>query len=615
MVIQERVSGAAAGESGAVTNDFSVVAATVNGSGSQTANLILIRALFRMGIPVNGKNLFPSNISGLPTWYTIRVSRDGYVARRQRAEILVAFNPNTADEDLRNLAPGGVCVYPAESKLARVREDVSYYALPVKEIVAAAGADPKLRDKLASMTYVGALAELLGIEREEIHAALAHQFRNKAKVVELNWRVVTAAADWAAENWGRTHPYRVERMDATRGRILIEGNTAAALGAIFGGVTVAAWYPITPSTSLIDALGEYLPRLRTDEDGRSTCAVVQAEDELAAIGIVMGAGWAGARAMTATSGPGLSLMTEFAGLGYFAEVPGVIWDVQRLGPSTGLPTRVSQGDVLAAYHLGHGDTRHVCLLPGSVAECFAFGYMAFDLAERLQTPVFVLSDLDLGMNTWMAEPFAYPERPMDRGKVLSAEDLARLGGFARHADVDGDGIPYRTLPGTDHPMAGYFARGTGHDESAIYSERSDDWERNLARLERKHETARGLVPKPVVDERPGARVGIVAYGSADPAVVEARDRLRAEGLETSYLRLRALPLEGTLREFVARHERVYVVELNQEGQMAQLVRLHVPEYAARVLSAAHCDGLPLTAAWVAGEVLSTEYRVPSGGAV
>ncbi len=591
-----------------VVNDFSIVVATVNGSGSQTANTVLIRAIFKMGIPVNGKNLFPSNISGLPTWYTIRVSKDGYVARREATEILVAFNQKTAASDLAALPSGGVCIYPTDSSLARTRDDVIYYGLPVKDFVKASGADPKLRDYVANMAYVGALTELLGIDREEIRDALSRHFKAKAKPIDLNYGVVTAAADWVRDHLVKEDPFRVERMHATEGMILIDGNTAAALGAIFGGVTVAAWYPITPSTSLIDALNTYLPQLRRTPDGEPTYAVVQAEDELAAAGMVFGAGWAGARSMTSTSGPGISLMSEFAGLGYFAELPGVIWDIQRMGPSTGLPTRVSQGDVLKAYLLGHGDVRHVCLLPGSVAECFEFGYTAFDLAERLQTPIFVLSDLDIGMNFWMSEPFAYPEQPMDRGKVLTAEDLTRLGGFKRFADVDGDGIGYRTLPGTNHPLAAYFTRGTGHNEQAIYSERPDDWEANLARLARKHETARTLVPKPVVDAPSEGTIGIIAYGSADPAIVEARDRLHKRGVETNYLRVRALPLEQTLRDFVALHEQVYVVELNYDGQMCQLVRLEVPELASRVHSIAHCDGLPLTARYVTETILEQEHE-------
>ena len=390
-----------AGERPPVVNDFSIVVATANGSGSQTANAVLIRALFKMGIPVNGKNLFPSNISGLPTWYTIRVSNEGYVARREGTEILVAFNEKTAAADLASLPSGGVCVFSDDLKFERSRTDVVYYGLPTKELVKAANVDVKLRDYVANMVYVGALTELLQIDRAEIKEALVRHFKGKTKPVDLNYGVVTAAADWVREHITKEDPFRVEHMHATDGQILIDGNTAAALGAVFGGVSVVAWYPITPSTSLVDELNDYLPRLRLDADGHPTFAVIQAEDELAAAGIVFGAGWAGVRSMTATSGPGISLMTEFAGLAYFAEVPGVIWDIQRMGPSTGLPTRVSQGDLLIAYFLGHGDSRQVVLLPGSVAECFEFGYTAFDLSERLQTPVLVLSDLDIGMNLWI----------------------------------------------------------------------------------------------------------------------------------------------------------------------------------------------------------------------
>lgn len=592
-----------------IVNDFAIVAATVNGSGSQTANTVLIRAIFKMGIPVNGKNLFPSNISGLPTWYTIRISKHGYTARRDGTEILVAFNPKTADADLEALPTGGVCIHPDDMKFARRREDVTYYPLPVKELVRQSGADVKLRDYIANMVYVGALAELLNIDMEQIHAALVRHFKGKTKPIELNYGVVTAAAAWVRENLTKEDPYTLEPMDKTKGLILIDGNSAAALGALCGGMTVAAWYPITPATSLADALSEYGPRLRRDpETGAATYAIVQAEDELAALGMAIGAGWAGARAMTSTSGPGISLMAEFAGIGYFAEVPVVIWDVMRMGPSTGLPTRVSQGDVLKAYYLGHGDTRHVCLLPGSMRECFEFGYKAFDLAERLQTPVFVLSDLDLGMNLWMTEPFEYPSEPMDRGKVLSAEELERIKDWGRYKDIDGDGIPYRTLPGNPNPRAAYLSRGTGHNEYGVYSERPQDWQRNLDRLTRKHETARTLVPKPVVDEVEGATIGIIAYGSTDPAIREARDRLRAHGIETSYLRVRALPLEETTRAFVARYERVYVAELNQDGQMHQLVRLHVPEHAAQVRSVRICDGLPMSARFVTESILEQERQ-------
>jgi 2-oxoglutarate/2-oxoacid ferredoxin oxidoreductase subunit alpha len=590
-----------------VVNDFAIVAATVNGSGSQTANNTLIRAIFKMGIPVSGKNMFPSNIAGLPTWYTIRLSEHGYTARREGTEILVAFNPKTADEDLDALPPGGVCLYPDDLKFASRRDDVIYYQLPIKELVKQSGADVKLRDYVANMAYVGALAELLAIDMAEIKAAIVRHFKGKAKPIDLNYGMVTLAAAWVREHLTKSDPYRVERMDKTNGMMMIEGNSAAALGALAGGVNVVSWYPITPSTSLVDAIDEYAPRLRRDPTtGEPTYAIVQAEDELAAIGMVIGAGWAGARAMTATSGPGISLMTEFTGIGYFAEVPAVIWDIMRMGPSTGLPTRVSQGDVLKIYYLGHGDTRNVCLLPASMQECFEFGYRAFDLAERLQTPVFVLSDLDLGMNLWMTEPFEYPTEPLDRGKVLDAETIKQFADWGRYKDIDGDGIPYRTLPGNQNPRAAYLARGTGHTETGSYSERPADWQKNLDRLTRKHDTARTLVPKPILDEVEGAKIGIIAYGSTDPAIQEARDRLQSRGVATSYLRVRALPLEAMTRAFVEKYDRVYVAELNQDGQMHQLVRLHVPERAAQVRSVRICDGLPMSARFVTESILEQE---------
>jgi len=596
-------------ERGERVNDFSLVIATVNGSGSQTANGLLARTIFKMGVPVGSKNLFPSNISGLPTWYMIRASKHGYTARRDEAEILVAFNPATAEEDLANVPAGGVCIYPADMKFQTMRDDVTMYPVPSKDIVKRAEVDPKLRDLIANMVYVGALTVLLGLDLEVLREGLNHHFKGKAKAVDLNMNVINMTMEWARENLTKSDPFRIERMDGNQGMLMIDGNTAGALGAIFGGVTLGAWYPITPSTSLFDALAEYLPRLRPDTDGKHSYAIIQAEDELAAIGMVLGAGWAGARAMTSTSGPGISLMTEFAGFGYFAEIPGVIWDIQRVGPSTGLPTRTSQGDIISTYFLGHGDTRQIVLFPGSVKECFEFGWRAFDLAERLQTPVFVLSDLDLGMNVWMTEPFDYPDQPMDRGKVLSEEDLQRLEGkWARYEDVDGDGITYRTLPGNKHPMSAYFTRGTGHTAHATYSERPDHWESNLARLEKKHETARTIVPKPIVDMREGAEVGIISLGSNDAAIQEARDMLREQGLETSYLRIRALPLEETLTQFINAHKRLYVVELNIEGQMRMLVRLHAPERAADIRSYACLDGLPFTAIAIRNEILEQEQQ-------
>ncbi len=594
-------------ESPAGVNNFTIVAATVNGSGSQTANQCLLRAIFKMGIPVSGKNIFPSNIQGLPTWFSIRISRDGYIARRETSEIVVAMNRQTAADDIAGVPSGGVVIYPSEWKLTEDRTDITYYSLPVQQMAKDSGANADLRPYVANMVYVGALVELLGIDVEEIKAALNDHFHGKQKPIDLNFGVVQAAIDFTRQNITKRDSFRVERMNKTSGKIMMAGNAAGALGSVFGGFTVAAWYPITPSTSLIDALTDYARELRVDPQTKEpTYAIVQAEDEIAAIGMVVGASWAGARAMTSTSGPGLSLMTEYAGFAYFADIPAVIWDIMRMGPSTGLPTRVSQGDVLMAYYMGHGDTRHVVLFPGSMEECFEFGWRSFDIAEHLQTPVFVLSDLDLGMNLWMSEPLTYPDQPMDRGKVLTAEDLNRLGGFNRYEDVDGDGIGYRTIPGTDHPLAAYFTRGSGHNKAAQYTERPDEWEANLERLARKHEHARTVVPRPIVDEVPGADIGVIAYGSTGPAIDEARAMLSAKGVKTSYLRLRALPTTTEFKEFIARHPRIYVVENNFDGQMHKILLTEAPDYARSLHSITKCDGLPLTGRWVARMILEQE---------
>lgn len=592
-----------------IVNDFSIVAATVNGSGSQTANGVILRALFRMGIPVSGKNLFPSNIKGLPTWYWIRVSKDGYLGRQEHPAVLVAMNVATVAEDVAGVVPGGVVFYPDDWRIEFGRDDLVFYPMPVKGLLKDIEVAPRLRDYIENMVYVGAVAAVLGIPLEYIREAVSFFLGGKEKAIKLNMDVVEAAYHYFREHMPKRDLYSVEPMDKTDGLILIDGNTAGALGAVFGGVSVVAWYPITPSTSLIDALRDYLALLRRDpETGKATYAIVQAEDELSAVGIVLGAGWAGARSMTATSGPGISLMAEYAGLGYSAELPGVIWDVQRVGPSTGLPTRTSQADLLFVYFLSHGDTRHVVLLPGNMEECFEFGWRAFDLTEYLQTPVFVLSDLDLGMNIWMSHKFDYPDEPINRGKVLTKEDLDRIQSFARYKDVDQDGIGYRTLPGTDHPMAAYFTRGTGHDEYANYSERPEDYFENARRLLRKHNTARKVVPKPVI-ERNGCREAIVCYGSVEPAIVEARDILRDRyDREYDYMRIRALPLSPEVFDFVAAHDRLYVVENNMEGQLRQIMMIEMPEHAARMVSVAHLDGLPLTANFVVEGVLDQEGK-------
>lgn len=593
-----------------IVNDFSIMAATKNGSGSQTANLTILRTLFKMGIPVNGKNVFPSNIQGQPTWYWIRASKDGYLARHDEADIVICLNADSAINDYAAVKPGGAFIYAEDLKMAMERKDISHYPIPARKIANALETDVRLRSYGANMVYVGGLAWLLGIDLKVIESSLMFHFNGKAKPVQSNMKLVTEAWNWAAANWTKTDPYKVEPMDKTAGQIMVDGNTASALGAVYGGVSFIGWYPITPATGVADGLGEFLPKLRTDpETGKPTYAIVQAEDELAALGMVIGAGWMGARAMTSTSGPGISLMAEFTGYAYFAEIPAVIVDVTRMGPSTGLPTRVSQGDVMKAYYLGHGDVKNICLLPGNVSECFEHGWKAFDVAEHIQTPVFVLSDLDLGMNNHMSQPFAYPDKPMDRGKVLNAEDLTRLKGFARYRDVDGDAIGWRTLPGTDHPLAAYFTRGTGHTDRATYTEKSADWQGNLDRLTKKHETARALLDEvagPVVEEVDGAEIAIISYGSNDFGVQEARARLAKEGHKISYLRVRALPLSNSIKAFVAKHKRVYVVEMNQDAQMHSLLQLHMPEMATRLIAANICDGLPLTAKWISGQILKGE---------
>jgi 2-oxoglutarate/2-oxoacid ferredoxin oxidoreductase subunit alpha len=593
---------------GGIVNDFSIQIATVNGSGSQSANSVLLRSIFRMGIPVSGKNLFPSNIAGLPTWYTIRASKEGYVARKKEIDILIAMNPETSKEDMLSLPAGAAAIYEESADLRQFRNDVACYPVPFDKLTAAVCPEAKLRKLVKNMIYVGIAAQLLKMDLTAVEAALRKQFAKKVKAADLNWAAVQAGYEYAATNFTKNDPFVLEAMNETEGKIIIDGNAAAALGCIFAGCTVAMWYPITPSSSLVENFIDYAKRYRIEEDGKATFAVVQAEDELAAIGAVLGAGWAGARAMTATSGPGISLMAEFAGLGYYAELPGVIFDVQRTGPSTGMPTRNQQGDLLSVAFLSHGDTKHVMLIPGSVKECYEMAQAAFDLTEQLQTPVFVMSDLDLGMNNWMSEPFAYPDKPLNRGKVLSAEDLTRLGGFARYKDVDNDGIGYRTLPGTDHPQAAYFTRGSGHNEKAQYTERPDDYFNNMERLARKFETARTLVPRPEVVQTGKARIGLIAFGSSDFAIRESRNQLSKEyGLDTDYLRLRAYPFSREVHDFVASHDRIYVIEQNRDAQMLSLLKLDIQaEDIVKLRSIRHFNGLPLDARSVTDDLITQE---------
>jgi len=591
-----------------IINDFSIQVATVNGSGSQSANLVLLKSIFGMGIPVSGKNLFPSNIAGLPTWYTIRASKQGYVARKREIELLVAMNAETAKEDILSLPTGGAAIYDVGLDLKQYRDDVICYPVPFDKLTAAVCPEAKLRKLVRNMIYVGVVAQLLAMDLAVVEQAVRRQFARKQKAADLNWTAVKAGYDFAAASLTKQDPLALEAMHANEGKIIIDGNAAAALGAMFAGVTVVTWYPITPSSSVVESLIDFMKKYRVEEDGKASFAIVQAEDELAAIGMVLGAGWAGARSMTSTSGPGISLMAEFAGLGYFAELPGVIFDIQRVGPSTGMPTRTMQGDLLSIAYLSHGDTKHVMLLPASVHECYQFAMEAFDLAEQLQTPVFILSDLDLGMNNWMSEPFAYPEKPLKRGKVLSKEDLERLGGFERYKDVDGDAIPYRTLPGTDHPKAAYFTRGSGHNEKALYTERPDDYQNLMERLDRKFQTARTLVPAPEIVQTGKSKVGLIAFGSSDFAVRESRDQLKKEyGLETDYMRIRAFPFSPEVLAFIAAHPRVYVIEQNRDGQMLSLLKLDLP--AAEIVklrSIRHFDGLPLDARTVTDKLLLGE---------
>ena len=597
-----------------IVNDFSIQVATVNGSGSQTANLVLLRSLFQMGIPVSGKNLFPSNIAGLPTWYTIRANKNGYISRKKEIDFLVAMNPETAKEDVQSLQAGAAVLYDEPLKLNALRDDLVFYPVPFDKIVAEVCKDAKLRRLVKNMIYDGVLAKLLDVELSEMEHALKRQMGKKPKAVELNLGALEAGFKYAEAHLTKQDPYVVERLNKTAGQIMIEGNAAAALGCMMAGVTVVAWYPITPSSSLPETLIGYMKKYRMDKaSGKATFAIVQAEDEIAAVGMVLGASWAGARAMTSTSGPGISLMGEFAGLSYYAEVPGVIFDIQRVGPSTGLPTRTAQGDILQVATLSHGDTKHVMLLPATVEECYAMSMDAFDLSERLQTLVFVMSDLDIGMNTWMSDPFPYPDKALDRGKLLDGKTLERIGhDWGRYMDVDSDGIPYRSIPGDSMPAS--FTRGSGHNARGQYSERPDDYVGNLDRLARKFDTARTLVPKPVV-QHAASKIGIIAYGSSHFAVEECRDQLKEEaGLSTAYLRLRAYPFAEDVKAFVERYARVYVVEQNRDAQMLTLLRMDFdPMLSAKLRSVRHYNGLPIDARSITEEILAQEgVRTPAG---
>ncbi len=598
-----------------IENDFCITFSTVNGSGSATANITLMRSLFRMGIPVSGKNIFPSNIQGQPTWFTLRLSKEGYLGRVKDDDIVVAMNPVTLVKDINALVPGGVMLIPDDLTCPEIRDDIVIYKMPVRKILKEANVTPAFRDYLANMVYVGVLASLLKIEMDQIKGALEYHFKGSQKAVESNFETVKLAFDWAEANLEKQDRYITSRMNGTEGYIMTDGNTAAALGAIYGGVQFISWYPITPATSLAETLHEYLPQLRVDpQTGKDTFAIVQSEDELAAIGMVIGAGWGGLRAMTSTSGPGLSLMTEYIGLAYYAEVPVVIWDVQRVGPSTGMPTRTSQGDLTMVNFMSHGDSQMLIIIPGTIQECFEFGWKAFDIAERFQTPVVVLSDLDFGMNQWMTKKFEYPDKPIDRGKILWEDDLEKKleqhnGTWGRYLDVDGDGIPYRTLPGNQHPRSGHFVRGTSHDEFANYSEDGDVWVRNFDRIKKKIEFARESLPEPVKTLRDGAEIGIISSGSVDSALLEACDLLAEEGIKADYLRIRGIPFSKEVWDFIRDHRLTYVVEMNRDGQLSQLLTMDFPDVAYKLRKVAHMDGLPLPAKWIKKQIQESEENL------
>ena len=580
-------------------NDFTLKLANVNGTGSASANGLLMKSFFRMGIPVAGKNYFPSNIQGLPTWYEIRVSRDGHRARSGNVDLMVAMNAQTYAKDLAEVSPGGYLLYdstwPRSHALAR--ENVTVLGAPFAQLCNEAFDGVRTRILMKNMVYVGAIAALLDIDMAVIRQLAEDNFGKKPGLVEANMQAIQLGRDYALEHFECPLPFRVQAMQATDGMVMMDGNTTAGLGCVYAGATVGAWYPITPSTSLMDAYRSFCARFRADPDTRERrYCVVQAEDELAAIGMVLGAGWAGARAFTPTSGPGISLMSEFIGFGYFTEIPAVIFDVQRVGPSTGLPTRTQQGDILLAAYASHGDTRHPVLFPADPTECFEMAVQAFDLAERLQTPVFVLSDLDIGMNDWMCQAPSWDDGyTPDRGKVLSAAELERIEKFRRYADVDGDGIPWRSLPGV-HPRGAYFTRGSGHNEAAGYTEDAGDYERLMERLKRKFATAATLVPAPLL-QRAGkkAAVGLVSVGSCDDAVTEARARLQAEGIHSDYLRIRAFPFNADVQAFLDAHERIFIIEQNRDAQLRTLLVNECSVDGRRLESILHFDGLPMAA--------------------
>ena len=573
-----------------IVNDFTINIATANGTGSQSANLILLQTLFDMGIPVSGKNLFPSNISGLPTWYIVRLSEQGYQAPGDRTHIQILVNPATWEDDLASLEPGTVVIWNTDSKMAMEREDVISYPVPMTKIARKLNA--KLARMIANVVYVGVLAELLGMDQDVLENAISKQFGGKEKAIELNAEAARLGRAYCAEELTKSDSYAVESREVEEGGFFIEGNEAIALGSIFGGIQMLGWYPITPSSSVAEGIISWLPKLRTHE-GKATYAVIQAEDELAAAGMIIGAGWAGARGLTATSGPGISLMQEFIGLAYFAEIPCVFWDINRVGPSTGLPTRTQQGDLTMLYESSHGDTKHIVFIPGTVEECFEFGWKVFDASERYQTPVFGFSDLDLGMNKWASRGFEYPDQEFDRGKlVLTQEQMDSIENYGRYRDVDGDGIPYRTLPGSGLDPILY--RGTGHAEDGTYSEKPDVYYKLMQRLGRKIDGARDYLPEPIIKEDDEIDIGVIFYGSMENTIQEIEDIVEEKtGMKMSTCRVRALPLHSEVEAFVEKHDKVIVLEINRDAQLYGIIRKEYPVHLLnKLLSVAYSDGMP-----------------------
>ena len=586
-----------------IVNDFTINIATANGTGSQSANLILLHSMFEMGVPVSGKNLFPSNISGLPTWFIIRASDAGYQAPGDKTHIQIVMNKDTWLSDVEKVDSGAIIIYNEDVKLPVERDDCITLGMPMTK--KARSINPKLARMIANMYYVGGLAEVLNIDEGAIRAAVSQQFKGKEKAIELNMQAIEEGREHARENWNCDIGYMVETRDKDSDTFLIEGNEAVALGCLYGGINMLSWYPITPSSSVAESIISWIPKIRNAEDGGATCAVVQAEDELAAAGMVLGAGWAGGRGMTCTSGPGISLMSEFIGLFYFSEVPGVIWDINRTGPSTGLPTRTQQGDLSMCYEASHGDTQHIVLIPGNVDECFEFGWRAFDYAEKFQTLVFGFGDLDLGMNRWSTKGFEYPSENMDRGKVIRTQkELDAIENYGRYRDVDGDGIPYRTLPGSG--LAPILYRGTGHDGDGIYSEDPEVYHATMQRLRKKIDGARDLLPAPILREEKNKDVGIIYYGSMENTIVEIDDILESTGISVSTCRVRALPYHSDVEKFVAEHERIIVLEINRDGQLFGILRKEMPvELITKMHSVAFSDGIPPRARVYAEMIMET----------